>query len=398
MKKVSSLENVLILDANQRSALAATRSLGRRGIPVAVADEQNETLAGSSKYCRERMIYPSPSSKQEEFLETIRREALKRGVKVIFPMTEITTHLLLKNRDAFSGIQIPFAPFETFERLSNKWELYQLANQLGLRVPRTYYVKSQGDLNVAIQDLKFPIVIKPYRSRLPSNGKWLNAAVRYASSVQEAHQVLATSGEFRDHPFLIQEYIEGRGQGIFALYDLGKPILFFAHKRLREKPPSGGVSVLCESVRVDPLLQEIGRKILDHVAWHGVAMVEFKVSPSGLPYLIEINARFWGSLQLAIDAGVDFPWLLYRMALGIKIEEVKDYKVGVRSRWLLGDLDNLYLKFKGLDSHPLTSSEKYGALLRFLNFFEANTRHEVNRWEDLRPFLFELREYFKFQN
>jgi predicted ATP-grasp superfamily ATP-dependent carboligase len=392
------MEKVLILDANQRSALAATRSLGRRGIPVAVADERDETLAGFSKYCREKMTYPSPSSQPGAFVETLRREAFKRGVKIIFPMTEITTHLLLKNRDAFSGIQIPFAPFETFERLSNKWELYQLANQLGLRAPKTHYVKSQDDLDAAIQDLKFPIVIKPYRSRLLLNGEWLNAAVRYASSIQEIHRVLATSGEFRDHPFLLQEYIEGRGQGIFALYDLGKPILFFAHKRLREKPPSGGVSVLCESVKVDPLLQEIGQKILDHVAWHGVAMVEFKVSPSGLPYLIEINARFWGSLQLAIDAGVDFPWLLYRMALGIKIEEVKDYKVGVRSRWLLGDLDHLYLKFKGGDNQPLALSQKCGAFLRFLNFFETNTRHEVNRWEDLRPFLFELREYFKLQN
>jgi len=70
------------------------------------------------------------------------------------------------------------------------------------------------------------------------------------------------------------------------------------------------------------------------MAWHGVAMVEFKVSADGTPYLMEVNARFWGSLQLAIDAGVDFPWLLYQLATGRDVESDDDYVTGVKSRWL----------------------------------------------------------------
>src|SRR2546430_8599658 len=86
--------------------------------------------------------------------------------------------------------------------------------------------------------------------------------------------------------------------------------------------------------------------ILDHVGWHGAAMVEFKVRADGRPYLMEINPRFWGSLQLAIDAGVDFPWLAYQLAAGLTPDSVEGYRIGVRNRWLLGDLDHVYLSWK----------------------------------------------------
>jgi predicted ATP-grasp superfamily ATP-dependent carboligase len=198
---------------------------------------------------------------------------------------------------------------------------------------------------------------------------------------------------FNQHPFLIQEYVSGKGQGLFALYDRGKPVAFFAHKRLREKPPSGGVSVLSESVEVPPELYDMGRRILDHVQWHGVAMVEFKVADNGTPYLMEVNARFWGSLQLAIDAGVDFPWLLYQLVQGRTLNDLQRYIVGIRNRWLLGDLVHLCLVLKGDTNTHATPSEKWRAILQFLHFFQSNTRYEVNRWGDLMPFLYELREY-----
>ncbi len=191
------------------------------------------------------------------------------------------------------------------------------------------------------------------------------------------------------YPYLVQGYIAGHGQGVFALYDLGKPITFFAHRRLREKPPSGGVSVLSESVLPDPYLVDLTQRVLDHVRWHGVAMAEFRMGPDGAPYLLEINARFWGSLQLAIDAGVDFPWLTYQLAAGIPLDPVKGYTIGVKSRWLLGDLDHVYLQLK----HQSAFSERWRAVLRFIHPCGPHTRHEVNRWEDPLPMLFELKHY-----
>jgi predicted ATP-grasp superfamily ATP-dependent carboligase len=65
-------------------------------------------------------------------------------------------------------------------------------------------------------------------------------------------------------------------------------------------------------------------------------MAEFKVDPrDGRPKLLEVNPRFWGSLHHAILCGVDFPWLLYRMAVDGDVERVTGYQVGVKSRSLL---------------------------------------------------------------
>ncbi len=395
------MQKVLILDANQRSALAATRSLGKKGIPVIVADEAKQTLAGSSRYCQETFVYPSPYKQTEDFIITLKKEIIKRGVKIIFPMTEITTYLLLKHRDEFANIDIPFAPFETFDRLTDKWKLFELAQQLGMPTPKTYFVENlnsatlSSTLASALTFLKFPVVLKPYRSRILSNGKWISTSVKYATSVEELKETIEKTEYLNEHPFLIQERIKGEGQGIFALYNQGEAVAFFAHKRLREKPPSGGVSVLSESVEIDPHMREIAQKILDYVKWHGAAMVEFKIASDGTPYLMEVNARFWGSLQLAIDAGVDFPYLLYKSAIGEKLEKVDDYKVGIKNRWLLGDMDNLYLQlFKKQRGQSLSYLGKWQIIKNFLNFFENGISYEINRWDDLRPFFFELKTYY----
>src|SRR5205823_2531443 len=111
---------------------------------------------------------------------------------------------------------------------------------------------------------------------------------------------------------------------------------------LREKPPSGGVSVLRESVPVDPIVRDQAIRLLGPLGWHGVAMLEYKQDRrTGTPYLMEVNGRFWGSLQLAVDAGVDFAYLAWQLALGHRPEIAPSYRVGVKSRWLLGDLDHL---------------------------------------------------------
>ena len=382
---------VLVLDGNQRSALATVRSLGKREIPVIVGDESVPTLAGSSKYCHENMVYPSPYSMPEEFVEAVKNFSVQRGVEVLFSMSDVTTALLLRYQEEFgvAGIKLASASSSAFETLTDKRKLCCLAEELNIPIPVTRHVVSKDTLRTALRDLHFPVVLKPYRSRIFTGRQWITASVAYADSVQRIERITAENESFRDHPFLLQEYIKGEGRGIFALYDQGRCLALFAHRRLREKPLSGGVSVLSESVPVDPDMSELSRRLLDHVKWHGVAMVEFKVSLNGTPYLMEVNARFWGSLQLAIDAGVDFPWLLYQMATNAPLDRVNGYRVGLKNRWLLGDLDHLYLTLKS----PTPAVQKWRAVLCFLNFFNRDTKHEIDRWSDLKPFLFELKQY-----
>lgn len=388
------MEKVLVLDGNERPALAITRSLGKRGIQVVVGSDKEKSLAGVSRYCSERLLYPSPMYNSNEFINTITQEIKKRAITIIYPVTEITTYLILKYRERFGEIKIPFASFDKFEILTNKISLMKLAEKLNVPIPETHYISNTEDIYVLKDKLKYPVVIKPCRSRILTERGWINASVKYAYSEKELVESVESTYYFKSYPFLLQQFIKGEGRGVFALYNHGQPIVFFAHRRLREKPPSGGVSVLCESIPVDPVLRGYSERILNHVKWHGVAMAEFKVSEEGLPYLMEINARFWGSLQLAIDAGVDFPWLLYQIETGICLDRINSYRKGVKLRWLLGDFDNLYLTFKSRTN----IIAKIFSLIRFLNLFARNTHYEINRLSDFKPFLFELEQYFKSSN
>lgn len=397
MKKRGSQTNantVLILDGNTRSALASTRSLGKKGVHVVVAGETKRTLSGASKYCNESFTYPSPASDLEAFLVTVKRECSRRGIGMILPMTEISTQIVLTHRKEFESLRVPFAEFGTHDALTDKWKLLKLAQKLSLSIPKTHFVEETSALRDVLQVLRFPVVLKPYRSMIHSDGDWIAGSVQYARSVKELKEIITRHECFSRNRFLIQEYISGRGEGVFALYNQAKPVVFFGHRRLRERPPWGGVSVLSESIEPNPEAKKMARTLLDYVGWHGVAMVEFKVSTEGVPYLMEVNGRFWGSLQLAVDAGVDFPWLLYQLALGGDLNRVGPYTTGVQCRWLLGDLASLWKVLIGNGS-PLSSPpiSKLQFLHQFLNFSNKITRFEVNRWDDLRPFLRELFEY-----
>src|SRR3989304_2345841 len=112
------MERVLILDANHRSALAVARSLGAKGLHVVAADETRRTLAGPSKYCQETFAYPSPHTPPDPFVPTRASEAAQRGVKVIFPMTDITTALLLQKQEQLEGFILPCSSLEAFDRLT----------------------------------------------------------------------------------------------------------------------------------------------------------------------------------------------------------------------------------------------------------------------------------------
>ncbi|TQV71757.1 ATP-dependent carboxylate-amine ligase [Exilibacterium tricleocarpae] len=385
-------QRILVLDANQRSALAVTRSLGRiPELAISTADSTTTALAGYSRYSENYYTHPSPQHQPEAFLswlnDTIRAEA----IDALFPTTEITSQLLLMNSDRIGHCLLPFAPYETVMSLADKGKLVKLAQSVDVPTPASRHYCRAGDVETEKVE-KFPVVVKPCLSRIWTGQQWLDTAVRVARSRAELEHILTATDYLQNNEFMLQSFVPGTGAGIFALYDQGEPVAFFAHQRLREKPPQGGVSVLSASAAINPRLQEMARKLLSAVNWHGVAMIEFRMTPDGHPYLMEVNTRFWGSLQLAIDAGVDFPKLLWQITAQRPVDPVGEYRVGRRLRWLLGDIDSLYL---ALRSRDFTRWEKLARLIGFFIPRPFITRHEVNRLGDLRPAWAEVKAYVR---
>lgn len=391
------LMRVLITDSDNRSALAATRSLGKHGHFVITAGDSRNSLAAVSRYSSGFMAYPNPMQDPDGFVAAVASMARTHHIDVILPMSDITTILLTQNRAALPpGCELPFPDPETVALAANKAHVMQLGEKIGVPIPRTVYLDSAQQLADVSLPFPYPVVVKPARSRVRTATGFVSTGVAYARDAAElAERVRNLRPE--EFPLLLQERIEGPGVGLFACYDGERAVARFAHRRIREKPPSGGVSVLRESAALDADAVQYADLLLGALNWRGVAMVEFKRDQrDGSLRLMEINGRFWGSLQLAIDAGVDFPALLVAMAAGETLPAASAYRLGTRSRWFWGDVDALLMILmrsrKSLNlphSHP----GRWRSVWNFLFDSAKEQREEVLRRDDPKPWVLETRRW-----
>jgi predicted ATP-grasp superfamily ATP-dependent carboligase len=396
--------DAIVLDGEQRSALAVTRSLGKRGIKVAVGAEKRPSLSSCSRYCTESFIYPSPYEDPVGFIQSLKIFTNQFGNSVLFPMTDVTlTEILFNRKELHDGILMPFMDYDKYMQVTDKVNLFRLAKKLNVPVPTSFLstdFPNQENLIETIREFGFPVVVKPCFSKIRTGSGWVNAKVHYAVEERKLREILS-SDIFQRFSFLIQERIVGPGLGIFLLMKDGEVVAKFAHRRIREKPPSGGVSVLCESIEAPSEALCAAVNILEHLRWTGVAMVEFKIDrEKNVAKLMEVNARFWGSLQLAISSGVDFPYMLFRLANGMNIEKPVGYTIGLKSRWELGDLDHLFIRFfKNTANLNLPSNHPKRMILikDFLfDFFRPSVNNEILQSHDIKPFLHELKGYVNY--
>ncbi|MBK9992046.1 MAG: ATP-grasp domain-containing protein [Verrucomicrobia bacterium] len=244
-------------------------------------------------------------------------------------------------------VRTVLAPIETLRRLDDKFESLQLAQSLGIPTPTTIKPTTLGEIEAFAREYPGPLVLKIKRS---SGGR--GVFVLQPGHLNEGLQkAFARSGKgFGD--FVIQEFVRAPGYAVSMLFDHGVPKASFTHRRLRELSPLGGPSTLRQSIR-QPALEAHAERLLRQVGYHGVAMVEFKYDEAtGNNWFLEVNPRWWGSLALATQSGVDFPMLLYRLALGENLPPQPDYRVGVTVRWLLGDLRAVQNQFKSTGRLP----------------------------------------------
>jgi predicted ATP-grasp superfamily ATP-dependent carboligase len=332
------------------------------------------------------------------FVAAVERVLQERPIDILIPISEGALLALLPERKRFARALLPFATSEEFRRICDKETVLRVAAGLGIATPPQRTIAQTADrVELDSNSLRFPLVVKPSRSLSDGNGTRTKASVRH---VAERAVLNAALDAYRpeSYPLLLQQRVDGPGIGVFLLLWQGEILATFAHRRIREKPPGGGVSVYCESIRPSADLLQRSAKLLREFGWQGVAMVEYKVDQNdGTPYLMEVNGRFWGSLQLAIDAGVDFPTLLVAAALGRRVEPVMDYRIGVRSRWWWGDVDHLVARLRHSDkqlSLGRGSPSLWRAVADFLRFRRAGDRNDVFRLTDPLPFARETVNWF----
>ncbi len=385
---------ILLTDGETRTALAAARSLGRGGHVVFVVAPCLPALATVSRFVHEAAQVPDVREAPRSFVSEVRRLVQTWGIDLVLPVSDPSMSALLDlcgRRVGEAGIAGP--PPEAYHALTNKRDLLVLAQRLEIPVPPTAEADGSEVLEESADRVGYPCVLKSHESAYRVPGGFGHSDVAY---VEGRDQLMDAAGRFPPsaYPLLIQHRIFGPGEGVFLLVHDGACVAAFAHRRLREYPPSGGSSTYRESIRLPTDLFAWSERLLGTVGWEGVAMVEFKrCSTTGQAFLMEVNGRLWGSLQLAIHAGVDFPNLIARACAGESVDQRLPYRVGIRTRWLRGDLLYMLSRAKhgaaALYLDPAAPSP-FRAAASYTALWRRRERLEVCDARDLRPFVHEL--------
>ncbi len=336
------MPTAIVTDGLWRKSLSAVRSLGKAGYSVTVFGGSAMTTSLWSRYCSRRVIAPLAADDPDGFGRALLaelHECAARGERpALLPMEDPTLDWVSGNRDALKSVCSLLIPSrEALATAEDKAATSAAAAGLGLAVPRSWTPQTHTDCARQARDLlEGGFVAKPrkgsgsagivYGERL-SDTDWENRWRRFG-------------------PYTIQDRVPaaGRGLGVSALFDSSsRCVAWFAHERLRQYPVTGGPSTDRRAIHDEKLVTG-SLKLLQHLGWRGIAMVEWKDDPrDGIPKLMEINPRFWGSLELAVRSGVDFPSLYARAASGASLEAPPAYPAGVRCRWMVpGELLRYY--------------------------------------------------------
>jgi predicted ATP-grasp superfamily ATP-dependent carboligase len=383
----------LVTDAGRSSAISIIRSLGRQGWDVVAADASPASAGFASRYAGERLVHPDPARNPDAAAERLLEAAADRQVDLLVPVTDELVLPLAAARDRLPpGCTLAVADDAGLSATGDKAATLGLARSLGLDTPCTAVVRTEDQARAAAPALGWPVVVKPARSRVRTDGGIERFSVAYANDPDElAARVRAVGGRTE---VLLQRYVRGEGHGVEVLASEGRPLAAFQHRRLREVPITGGASSFRESVPLDPRLLSDSTRLLEELRWTGLAMVEFRVGPDGAS-LMEVNGRIWGSLPLAVKAGMDFP---ARMA-SLFVDGPPppgpvdtDYRLGVRSRNLWLDVVWIASTLRRRRRYPyLEAPPRRAAVGAALGLLNPAAKYDLLEVDDPRPQLAELR-------
>ncbi len=314
-------------------SLGIARSLGRREIPVCFITDNSNPIAKFSRYTSQSLAWAG--SQQRDAASDLIELADRHGMRgwVLFPAADPEVQLVAQNHAELSKVfRLVTPPWDVAQWALDKTLTYQRAATLGIDHPKTYQPRDRRE--VENLDCRFPLVLKP-AVKEGRNVFTLAKAWRVddrAALLSRYDEAVAAVGH--DH-IVIQELIAGGGSAQFsyaAVWDRGSPIASMVARRTRQYPTDfGRTSTFVETIH-NAQVEEAATKFLNSLHYNGIAEIEFKFDARDGRYkILDVNARTWTWNSLGALAGVDFPYILWRVAMG---EEVDRIRADSDARWV----------------------------------------------------------------
>ena len=328
---------ILIPNFPGNQVISTCRSLGRFGDEIHLAWKLflYDRLLKSRFIKKVHNITPS-NQNIPEFIKDVIRLCKEYQYDILMPFGNESYYAVVLHSQELSQYVNFMAPsLESFRIAHDKLKTARFCQKIGIDTPVIYSDYDDQDLNSIANNVRYPVVIKA------RSGSGVEKGLRYANSRKELFSKYEEIISFESptnavnyRSPLIQEYIPGVLHDACALSINGSVVTVLTQIRQLMNPIYGGPGAINITTH-NPELEKIARKLLEELNWHGPAQIEFKFDPRDNKYkIIEINPKLWGTIDLSIKVGVNFPLLIRNYLMEEKVERDIDYPSNVRYRFL----------------------------------------------------------------
>lgn len=291
--------SILIPDGESHLSLSVARCLTHvPGVKVHVLSHDAWPHVRFSRHrasftCRDR------ASGNDPYLEEIARTAKRVNAGILLPVSESGIRLAAARRRDLETVTAvtSLPPLDAFDTAVDKWRFAEYMQTHGIPTPRTILVQASARLD----ELVFPALLKPTHG---TNGSYIR---QFDDRASLARFLEAERKEAR--VYIIQNLVRGYDIDCSVLCRDGEILAYTIQKGIilnsqRFRPP-----LAIEFLQHDEVLQ-VTSKLISALRWSGVAHLDLMVDEAdGRVKVIELNARYWGSLLGSLAAGVNFPYL-----------------------------------------------------------------------------------------
>ena len=334
--------SVLLPDGENEHALWVTRSLAcSKQVRLIILSDERWTPVRFSRHCQ-LYQFRATGTDHAARLSAVSEMAKRIPIDIILPVGEEGALFVASEREGLSRLAAlpPVPDLESLGTARNKWLLNQFARKHDLRVPESVLVTLDSAFNRQIRHgLEYPVLLKP-TSLTDGQG------ICRFDTPSDLLEFLERQGETQfKGQYLVQTYVPGSDLGLSVLCQEGEILAYTIQRGIISAAHRFGPLMAMEFIKQDDVL-EMGRRLLAALRWSGVAHIDFRLdSRDGQANIIELNARYWGSLLGSLVAGVNFPYLACLAAQGMAfpVPEYRHSKYAYSTtvlkeglRWFLG--------------------------------------------------------------
>ena len=290
-------------------------------VKLYVLSNQRWAPARFSRYCH-KYTFKKLSTDASERFDAIAEVVRQNHVDVILPVEMEWIASQDAKRHALSELATiaPVLDSKSFEVAGNKWLLFKLMRENDIPAPPTVLCTLNGDFEQRVHDLEFPVLIKPVTA-------WGGEGIQRFDNLSQLYEFLerCDTEKIRNR-YIVQGFLPGHVIGLNVLCREGQVLAYTMQRGFIPNPQEYAAAAAIQFIKCEDVL-EIGKRLVSALKYNGVANVDmFYDARENQIKILELNARFWGSLRGSYIAGVSFPYLACLAALGISFP-VPDYEL-----------------------------------------------------------------------